>query len=130
MSDQPIVFYDSDCGFCTGAVRFVLDHETTPRLRFAPLNGETAAQTGIRPELGLKTIIVHDNGKTYIRSRAIRHIMENMGHPWQRRAKWFSAIPAPLSDVGYRLVASVRRHLPGSSQCGILPPEHRQRFLP
>lgn len=129
-ADTPIVFYDSDCGFCSGVVRFVLDHEVEPRLRFAALDGQTARDAGIDPKLGLRSMIVMDGEKVYLRSRAVRHAMLHMGGKWIRFSRLMGLIPPPLADVGYRVVARMRRLLPGEKSCEILAPEHRERFLP
>ena len=44
MPDAPIVLYDGECGLCHRSVKFILDHEADHELRFAPLQGEVAAE--------------------------------------------------------------------------------------
>jgi predicted DCC family thiol-disulfide oxidoreductase YuxK len=129
MTNRPILFYDSDCGFCNGVVQFVIRHERAPVLTFAPIGGTTAAQVGVPPELGKKTLVLVEGDRRWIRSRAVWRIMHHMGGGWRSAAEAVKFIPAPLADAGYRVVASVRRHLPGKTNCGILPTEQRGRFL-
>ena len=40
--DEVLLIYDGTCGFCHGAVRFVLRHDRKSVFRFAPLLGEVA----------------------------------------------------------------------------------------
>jgi predicted DCC family thiol-disulfide oxidoreductase YuxK len=41
LEKTPILFYDGDCGFCSGAVQFVLKHRIKP-VYFVPLQSEKA----------------------------------------------------------------------------------------
>ena len=40
---SPIVFFDGVCNFCNASVNFILDHERSGELRFAPLTPVSAA---------------------------------------------------------------------------------------
>lgn len=130
----PILFYDGECGFCNGSVRFVLRHEAMPIMRFSPLQGVTAAkmlpQSGLPENLNSGSIVLFETGKFYIRSRAAARTMQHMGGPWKAVAFLLRLIPAPLADVGYRIIAKIRYHLPQGLSCELLPPDQRQRFLP
>lgn len=129
MASQPILFYDSDCGFCNGVVQFVLRHERAPALMFAPINGQAATDASIVPELGRKTIVLLEDGRQLIRSRAAFRVMQHMGGGWKSAAGVLKFIPRPLADIGYRIIASIRRTLPAGESCALLPPEKRARFL-
>lgn len=39
----PIVLFDGVCNFCNGAIQFLVDHERSPDLQFAPLQSQVAA---------------------------------------------------------------------------------------
>lgn len=39
---ERLMLYDGDCGLCQKSVQWLLDHDTEGKLRFAPLQGETA----------------------------------------------------------------------------------------
>ena len=130
MADDMIVFYDAECGFCSGLVQYLLRQESASAVRFAPLGGETATRAGISTELGRKTIVVLEDGKTYVRSRAVRRVMDRLKGPWAGVSKAMGIIPTPLVDVGYRVVATIRRRLPSSSSCRLPTPQERSRFLP
>ena len=42
--DATIVFHDRDCGLCRRSIVFLAERDRELRLRFAPLQGETARQ--------------------------------------------------------------------------------------
>lgn len=127
--DCPILFYDSDCGFCNRSIRFILDHEQESTLCFAPLLGTTAAAAGVPADLGMKSLVLLEAGALFVRTRAVRRILYHMGGRWRSLGKGLSLVPAPLGDVGYRFIALVRRSLPGAQSCGLLTPEQKARFL-
>ncbi len=131
----PLLFYDGDCGFCNAAVQFVLRHERAPVLKFAPLQGITAAQilaaAGIKPDVGPDgTLIIWDNGQLLIRSQAVLRAMTYIGGPWRLFSRLLHVIPTPLADLFYRLIARSRSYLPAGRTCALRPPEQMLRILP
>lgn len=130
----PILFYDGECGFCNASVQFVLRHEATPVLSFAPLQGETAAHhlpaSGLPPDIGQHTIVLFEGGKFLVRSRAAVRVMQHMGGKWRTLGAIARLVPAPLADLIYRFVARNRTRLPAGQSCKLLPAHQRQRFLP
>lgn len=129
----PLLMYDGECGFCNRTVRFVMDNEASPVLRFAPVQGETArrllANAGLPADIGQKTIIYWDGQKFTVRSRAAADVMRLMGGKWTSRGQALGLIPAPLADLGYRLVARLRKRIPVDGSCAVPTPEQRARFL-
>jgi len=134
MPAMPVIFYDGDCGFCNGSVRFVLDHEQKPATLFAPIQGETAArilkESPLPADIGKRTMILFENGKFLLRAQAVLRTMELMGGGWAKLSKILRIIPRPLSNGAYRIVARMRQILPAGQSCAMLPPEQRKRFLP
>lgn len=131
---QPILFYDGECGFCKGSIRFVLRHDRNHHLLFAPLQGETAADalkdSGLPADIGAKSIVLHEQGKYLTRSRAAFRTMEHMGGAWRLMAVVLKIIPSRIADNFYNLVARYRGRIPAGESCELLPPEQRKRFLP
>lgn len=134
ISKKPLIFYDGDCGFCNGSVRFVLDHELEPTTLFAPIQGETAEmvlkKSSLPPDIGKRTMILYENGKFLLRAQAVLRAMELMGGGWAKLSRALRLIPAPLSNGAYRIIAAMRKDLPAGQSCAMLPPEQRKRFLP
>ncbi len=130
----PILFYDGDCGICAGSVGFVLRHEHEPLLKFAPLQGPTAAavlsQSRLPSDIGKNTIVLYENGQYLIRSRAVLRTLQHMGGGWKPIANLLKMVPTPLADLAYRSFARIRKHIPVGKACAILSPHQRHRFLP
>ncbi len=128
-----IVLYDGNCGLCAKSVRFILDHERDHDLRFAPLQGETAAALRERhPNIpqDIDTVVFVDGGKAHLRSKAILYLVDHLKSPW-RWMRAFRWMPGALLDLGYRLVAKVRYKVFGTvDACELPSPAQRARFLP
>lgn len=135
--DGPIVLYDGDCGFCARSVRWILAHERDPAIRFAPLQGATAARLRQRyPRIPgtIDSVVYVAEGRAHLRSQAMLHVARHLRAPW----RWGYALRrlpglifAPGFDLGYRLIAAVRYRLWGRADaCQLVTPEQRSRFLP
>lgn len=129
---QTLVFYDGECGLCQKSVQWLLDNDGEGRLRFAPLQGETAADTlGEKEELkGVDSIVFLEDGELYLRSRAIFKIAAYLDPGW-RWLRHFRVVPAFLTDLGYRFIAKIRYRVWGKADvCRLPTAEERARFLP
>jgi predicted DCC family thiol-disulfide oxidoreductase YuxK len=132
--DVEVVFYDGACGLCHRAVRFILAEDPRGLFRFSPLQGQairsrlSAEQRASLPD----AIVVHcRDGSVLSRSAAVWHILVRLGGLWQVVGYPGRAIPRPVTDSMYRLVATVRHQLfPRPSEACPLMPKHLQaRFL-
>lgn len=131
MTDHPIVFFDGVCGLCNHTVDFLLRHDRTGRLRFAPLQGETAAAV-LNPELrrDLNTLVLAHQNRVFVRSSAVARILMQLPGFWRITGAALWLIPWPLRDLGYRLVSVLRYRLFGKHEsCRMPAPEERLRFL-
>jgi len=129
----PVVLYDGTCGLCHRSVRFILRHERDHDLKFAPLQGETAAALRERhreiPET-LESVVLVDDDHVRLRSKAFMYTARHLRAPWRwgYAMRW---LPAFLCDLVYRLIARIRYRVWGhADQCDLPAPEHRARFLP
>jgi len=131
--DAPILLYDGVCGLCARSVRFVLRHERDQALRFAPLQGETAAALRARfPRIPteVSTVVLVEEGRVLLRSKAFLYLAGHLRAPW-RWGYAFRWIPAIVLDQLYKVVARLRYRLFGKHDaCEIPSPAHRARFLP
>ncbi|MBK7579671.1 MAG: DUF393 domain-containing protein [Myxococcales bacterium] len=132
---ERLVIFDGVCGLCDRTVQFLLEHDSGQVLRFAPLQGETAAQVRARhPELeGVDSIaFVEQSGgseRVFVRSKAVFRIATHLD-PGVRWLRVFGFVPQRLADVGYDLVASVRYRIFGKLEaCRIPDASVRARFL-
>lgn len=133
LPDAPIVFYDGTCGFCARSVMWILRHERDHEIRFAPLQGPTAALARARyPQIpeSIDTVVYVSGGRAHLRSKAILHAGRHLRAPWRwwYAFRWF---PAVVLDLGYRVIAAVRYRIWGHADaCQLVTPEQRARFLP
>lgn len=127
----PIVFFDGVCGLCNSSVDFVLRYDRHGRLKFAPLQGETAERllpTADRENLG--SLVLWDDGQMFRRSSAVVRILWQLGPAWRVLGWLIWLIPQPLRNAGYRLVAALRYRLFGKKEtCRLPSPDERSRFL-
>lgn len=130
------LFYDGSCGLCHRFVRFVLAEDRSgSAFRFAPLQGETFAATvpaERRSGLPDSVIVRTEEGRLLVRSAAAVHVLARLGGLWRILARGLWLVPRPLRDLGYDLVASVRRRLfeRPSDACPLAPPTLAARLDP
>jgi predicted DCC family thiol-disulfide oxidoreductase YuxK len=128
----PIVLYDGDCGLCHRSVRWILRHERDHDVRFATLQGPTAAALRVtHPNIPnvLSTVVLVENDRAYLRSKAFLHVARHLRAPW-RWAYAFRWMPGPLLDLGYRFIAAIRFRVWGHAQaCDLPAPDQRARFV-
>jgi predicted DCC family thiol-disulfide oxidoreductase YuxK len=129
----PLVLYDGTCGLCAASVRWILDHERDHAIRFAPLQGATAARVRARfphVPVSIDSVVFVADGRAHLRSKALLHAARHLRSPW----RWAFALrwlPGFVLDLGYRVVAAVRYRIWGHADaCGLVTPAQRARFLP
>ncbi|MCK6483719.1 MAG: DUF393 domain-containing protein [Phycisphaerae bacterium] len=106
-----------------------------PRFLFSPLQGRTireAIADDCRATLPDSVAVLTPEGRLFVRSAAVVRILHRLGGPWRPVARLLGAIPRPVADAGYRLIARIRRmlfHKP-DRMCPVIPDRLRDRFLP
>lgn len=129
---EPLVLYDGVCGLCSKSVRWILRHEKDHTLRFAPLQGPTAAALRAQyPQIPktLESVVLVEDGRVHLRSKAFLYTAHHLRAPWRWAygVRWF---PGFLLDLGYRLIARIRYRVWGKTDACELPaPDQRARFL-
>ncbi|MGE0043542.1 MAG: thiol-disulfide oxidoreductase DCC family protein [Vicinamibacterales bacterium] len=131
-SGTAVVLFDGTCAFCEGAVRFIARRDPAAYFRFgasqSPRAAELLAAHAISRE-SARSIILVEGGQVYLRSTASLRIARRLRFPWNL-AGVLLAVPRPLRDAAYRVVAAVRHRLAGrSNACEIPPPEIRARLI-
>lgn len=129
---QPIVFYDSECLFCSFWVRFIIKHNPAQNLNFASL--QSAARLGIPSDAVIKgktgsTILLLQGDRIYESSEAVLKITEHLSYPW-RAMVVFRIIPVAIRDFIYRQVARNRYRFGSlNSSCTLDISGMQHRFL-
>ena len=131
LNQESIVFFDGVCGLCNRTINLLMAIDSDSVLKFAPLQGTTAAAI-IPPNVreSLNTFVFSDGGRLSYRSSALVKILIRIGGLWKLLGLMLWLIPSPLRDLGYRVVSRLRYQLFGKTDACRLPtPEERQKFL-
>lgn len=146
-----LLLFDGECGLCARSIQWVLARDAAPplsartgapALRFAPLQGPTAAPLLARhgiaadPRRGFDSLVLvadpdDPRERVLMRSDAALAIGRYLGGRWGALARLAALIPRPLRDLAYALVARNRRWLSGGvDACRVPRGGERARFLP
>lgn len=131
LRNHALVLFDGVCNLCNGAVNFIIDRDPEGYFRFAPLQSEAAQSyledSHLDQELG--TIVLVEDGHTYVRSTAALRIARRLTGPWRLLALGL-LVPRPLRDTVYDRIAANRYDWFGRrTQCRMPTPELKGRFL-
>lgn len=127
-----IVLFDGTCLFCEGSVTFIARRDARRYFRFGasqtPRGQELLRAHGVSTAAARSIVLIED-GQVYLQSTAALRIAAHLSAPW-RWAGWLLAVPRPLRDAVYGLVAAVRHQIAGESNaCEVPPPELRSRLI-
>lgn len=126
-----IVFFDGVCGLCNRSVDFLIRADRKGRLRFSPLQGESAGATLPANRLeDLNTIIYQDERGLHYESDAILRILLRVGGCWKLAVVAFM-VPRFVRNAIYRWISRNRYRWFGKKEtCRLPTPAERSRFLP
>ena len=127
---QHILFFDGVCGLCHRFVDFLVLRNAKGKIKFAALQGKTAAEL-LPQDLreALDTVVYYRQGKIYTKSSAALHVFADLGS-WRVMAKVFFVFPTFIRNAVYDFIANRRYRWFGKKEtCWIPTPELRQRFL-
>lgn len=130
MSDRAILYFDGVCGLCNRFVDWLIRHDREGRLRYAPLQGRTAAaRLPAEDVAGLTTVVLERDGRLSRRSTAAIEAVAILGGPWLATSL-LKTVPRPLRDGLYDWVARRRYGWFGRREVCRLPTEaERHLFL-
>lgn len=130
---EGIVLYDGECNLCAAIVQFTIKRDRRGRLKYAALQSGSGrrllAEHGLDPG-EWDTFVYVEKGKAYVRSTAALRLVRRLGGAWPLLSVLL-AIPRPLRDPLYTFVARNRyRWFGRRTQCMLMRPEYKERFLP
>jgi predicted DCC family thiol-disulfide oxidoreductase YuxK len=125
-----IVFYDGVCALCNHSVKWLISADKKRKLKYAPLQGETAKKLiDSNSRESLHSIVLFTGGKIYQRSEAFFEIVKIIGGI-HRLWLIFSVFPISWTNMVYDFVARNRYRWFGKYEsCPIPKPEVSQLFL-
>lgn len=131
MSDPEIIlFFDGVCGLCNGLVDWLLPRDKQKKIKFATLQGTTAARL-LSPPLreDLNTVVLWYKGEVLTESTAILTCLKELGGLWSL-VRLLKIIPSFIRDSIYRMIAKYRYKIFGKlSTCRLPLPGERLQFL-
>lgn len=127
-----VVVFDGVCNLCAHSVRFILNHEAEPKLRFAPLQSEAGSRLmrefGFSPD-DAKTFVLVADGRPHVKSDAAIRVSGYLRGGW-RLLGVVRIVPRPIRDWAYDLVARNRYRWFGRIDVCMVPtPELRARYV-
>ena len=131
---RPLLLFDGVCTLCDGAVRFVIRHDRAERFRFAPLQSAAARPyldaAGLDAGTLASLVLIDEDGRPHVGSDAALGVGRRLDPPWPALAALGRAVPRPVREAAYRLVAENRYRVFGRRDACRLPtPAERARFL-
>jgi len=129
--EPPILFFDGVCGLCNASVDALLAADRRARIRFAPIQGETAKRLlPPLPENPLEwTRLYLDERGLHQYSDAAIEVSRRVGG-FYALAVVFRIVPRALRDPVYRWIARNRYRWFGKRDaCRVPSPAERARFL-
>lgn len=137
-----VLLYDGLCGFCDGAVQFILARDRAGSLKFAALQGAYARELLAR-HVELATIDslilvlpasasaqASDTETVLVRSDAVVAIGKYLGGIWRLLSKLLQLMPSFVRDAAYDAVARRRFRIFGRRElCRIPSASERVRFI-
>ncbi len=122
-----VVFFDGVCGLCNGFVDFLVQHDRARVLRYAPLQGATAARFERLPR-NLDSVVVVDGDRVLVKSDAALVVLSRLGGVWRFTAV-ARVIPRVVRDAVYDTIARNRYRWFGKREACRVPEPHEARFF-
>ena len=120
--DDDVILFDGVCVFCSRWVRFVVARDAAARFRFTPIQsayGSRLAQAlGIDPDDPDTNAVIH-GGTAYVKSDGALTVLSCL--PRWSWVRVLFAVPRPLRDAVYNVVAKNRYRIFGKYDTCIVP---------
>jgi predicted DCC family thiol-disulfide oxidoreductase YuxK len=124
-----LLFFDGVCGLCNGVVDWLVRRDKKRVLRYAPLQGTTAEQFGVKTNGDPDSIVYFRKGKKLERSSAALWLLYDLGGLFRLGAV-FLIVPAFIRNAFYDFIAKRRYRWFGKHEtCRIPSAQERLLFL-
>lgn len=129
-SEQKIVFYDGDCGFCNRSVAFVLKNDKTKSIQFASIQSEFSEELFLKNNWqspDLSTFYFLEKGTLYDKSTAAIRVSQYLSFPYSI-LQAIIIVPKFIRNYGYDFIAKRRNKL-SKGYCVIPLEADKNRFI-
>jgi len=126
------ILFDGICNLCNGAVKFIIKHDKKEKFRFGSLQSDSAKkllEPYHLPTEELNSFVLIEDGKIYLRSRAVLRIASQLDGAWKLTSAFY-IFPSFISDAVYNFVAKTRYKVFGKREKCMAPTtELKNRFI-
>jgi predicted DCC family thiol-disulfide oxidoreductase YuxK len=131
IKEGTIVFFDGVCGLCNASVDFLIREDTTARLKYSPLQGETIKKYSSNVDIkNLNTLYVWNGERMLSKSEAWVWLMSNLGGLWTLLSISLKIVPLSVLDLIYDYIARNRYKFFGQRDtCRLPSATERKLFL-
>jgi predicted DCC family thiol-disulfide oxidoreductase YuxK len=120
--DDDVILYDGVCVFCSRWIRFIATRDREQRFRFTAIQSVYGARLarvlGINPDDPDTNAVIH-HSVAHFKSDAVLTVLSNL--PGWRWVRGLRAVPKPLRDAVYSLIARNRYRIFGKYQECFVP---------
>lgn len=131
-NEEPILLFDGICNLCSSSVQFVLKRNRKGNVRFASLQSDFGKETLKKsnlPHTYLNSLVLIENGKTYVKSDAALRLAKHLDGFW-KMGSVFLLIPKFIRNPFYDWIARNRYAWFGKKKtCWIPEQKWNDRFL-
>src|SRR4051794_3064579 len=125
--EHDIVFYDGECGLCHRLVQFIVKRDRAGYFRFWPLDSEvfrSRVPASVRESLPDSIVVLTADGRALAQSAGLRQVLAHLPQGWPLVGALLAAVPRPIANRGYDLVARTRHRLfkKPDGACPMVPP--------
>ena len=128
--EGPVLYFDGVCNLCNSTIDFFIKKDKIKKFKYSSLQSNYAKNSLDKKFTNdLDTVVLKYNGNTYVRSQAILASLVILGLPYSLLGMLL-IIPAPATDLIYKLIARYRYRLLGKrDSCRIPNKEEKELFL-
>ena len=132
MDLENVIVFDGICNFCTGATRFIINHDINSVYRFVPMQTELGRQIMTQYDYNpddTQTFLLLTAGRILNRTDAALEILKVFSWGWQP-LRTLRLLPRPFRDWFYDVLARNRYRWFGKKEVCMMPTDdQKERFL-
>lgn len=126
IAKNALIIFDGYCNLCSSTIQFVIKEDKKKVFSYIPSSSESAKLILTKYNLSKtkdKSIILYENERVYIGSKAILKILFIFGGYYKAFACLMFLIPKPLRDAVYNFIAKNRYKWFGKRDSCFVPDE-------
>ncbi len=128
--EQTLVLFDGVCHLCNGFINFLIERNPPTKMKFAPIQGETAKKIlNSEQRVKLDTIYYYREQKLFTQSEAVLEVLYDMGGKYRWFSRFALFIPGIIRNIIYNFIANNRYSFFGQSDVCRIPTAEEKKFF-